>query len=528
MIFSNKVLHRKIHILHFLLLINSIGIHRAWPQIQADKEKYLKQIAPVHSNSPNVVFIVADDLGYFDLSVYGNTWIQTPTLDQLAQQGALFTGGYATAPICAPSRAGFLTGRYQQRFGFQFQPHQRYPKSKFEWWWFKNLINTSDLEPAPWGNFPPAHEWQTFGLPTTEITLSEILKSAGYATAWIGKWHLGYHEPMLPQNFGFEYTYGCYEAYTLFAEKNDKQVVNAPINEFTDKHIWNNGRKGPCAIRKQGTIIQEKTYLTYAFGREAKSFITQCGNKPFFLYLPITAPHTPYQAPKNIYDSLQHITNHNKRVYYAMIIALDQMIGDLINHLKSIGKWENTLFIFTSDNGAALYSRTVNNLPLNGGKFTFYEGGIRVPLIIHYPKKIKPQTVIHEPVMLFDVFTTILDLLHIPLPNDRKVDGKSLWPLLESKNTIHHAYLYWHSGYNFAIRSGNWKLLVNQKDKTMKLYYLLHDQGEKNSLHEAQSKLTNELLTILNAWIAEIPKASWPQIMDYTVCINGKKCTWAI
>ncbi len=528
MIFLNKVLHHIPHILLFLFLNNSISIHGAWAQIHADKEKYLKQIAPVYSNSPNIVFIVADDLGYFDLSVYGNTWIQTPNLDQLAQEGALFTCGYATAPICAPSRAGFLTGRYQQRFGFQFQPHQRYPKSKFEWWWFKNLINTSDLEPAPWKNFPPAHEWKNFGLPTTEITLSEILKSAGYATAWIGKWHLGYHEPLLPQNFGFEYTYGCYEAYTLFAEKNDKQVVNAPINEFTDKHIWNNGRRGPCAIRKQGTIIKEKTYLTYAFGREAKYFIEQCGNKPFFLYLPITAPHTPYQAPKNIYDSLQHIPTHNKRVYYSMIVAMDQMIGNLVEYLKSIGKWENTLFIFTSDNGAALYSRTVNNLPLNGGKFTFYEGGIKVPLIIHYPKKISPQTVVHEPVMLFDVFATILDLLNIPLPDDRKMDGKSLWPLLESKNTIHHAYLYWHSGYNFAIRSGNWKLLVNQKDKTMELYYLLNDQGEKNTMHETQSKLAYELLALLNAWVAEIPKASWPQIMDYTVCINGKKCTWAI
>ncbi|MCX7743453.1 MAG: sulfatase-like hydrolase/transferase [Flavobacteriales bacterium] len=526
--FSHKKFYRIPIIIYFIFYINLFLIHPLRAQLQAGKEKYLKQIPPAQANSPNIIFIVADDLGYYDLSVYGNTCIQTTNLDQLAYEGALFTGGYATAPICAPSRAGFLTGRYQQRFGFQFQPHQRYPKSKFEWWWFKNLINTNDLEPAPWGHFPPVHEWQNFGLPTTEITLSEILKSAGYATAWIGKWHLGYHEPMLPQNFGFEYTYGCYEAYTLFAEKNDKQVVYAPIHEFTDKHIWKNGRKGPCAIRKHGTIIQEKTYLTYAFGREAKFFIEKCGNKPFFLYLPITAPHTPYQAPKNIYDSLQHIPTHNKRVYYSMIVAMDQMIGDLVKYLKSVGKWENTLFIFTSDNGAALYSKTVNNFPLNGGKFTFYEGGIRVPLIIHYPPKIKPKTIIHEPVMLFDVFATILDLLHIPLPVDRKLDGMSLWPLLESNETKHHTYLYWYSGYNFAIRSGNWKLIVNQKDKTMELYSLLNDQGEKQSMHETKSQIAFELLAILNAWITEIPKPTWPQIMDYTVRINGKKCTWAI
>jgi arylsulfatase A-like enzyme len=519
-----RFLYRLLCISLILLTVFPSG----WTQLQAGKDNYLKKIEPVKEQSPNIVFIVADDLGYHDLSVYGNVWIQTPHLDKLAKNGALFTSGYATAPICAPSRAGFLTGRYQQRFGFQFQPHQRYPKSKFEWWWFKNLINTSDLEPAPWGNFPPAVEWINFGLPTTEITLSEILKSAGYATAWIGKWHLGYREPMLPQNFGFDYTYGCYEAYTLFAEKNDKQVVNAPINEFTDKHIWKNGRKGACAIRKQGTVIKEKTYLTYAFGREAQTFIKQAGNKPFFLYLPITAPHTPYQAPKAIYDSLSYIPSHNKRVYYSMIVAMDQMVGELVAFLQALGKWENTLFIFTSDNGAPLYSRTVNNLPLNGGKFTFYEGGIKVPLIMHFPKKIRPETVVHEPVMLFDIFSTILDLLNIPLPDDRIIDGKSLWPLLEPNNSLHHTYLYWYSGYNYAIRSGNWKLLVNQKDKTVELYYLLNDMGEKHSLHEFESKKVYELLDVLNAWMADIPKAAWPQIMDYTIYINGKKCTWAI
>lgn len=494
------------------------------------KRNYLNSIEKTNSSKPNIILIVADDLGYFDLSVYGNPYIQTPNIDKLAYEGAICKNGYATAPICSPSRAGMLTGRYQQRFGYQMQPQQRYPGSKFEWWAFSKM-NTSDLEPAPYGTYPSKSEIPKQGLPPGEVTITEMLKQKGYATAWIGKWHLGYQEPLLPQNFGFDFTYGCYEAFTLFANPNDKNIVNARIDEFTDKHIWKKGRKGACAIRKNGKLIDEKEYLTYAFEREAKEFISSHKQNPFFLYLPVNAPHTPYQAPKEIYDSLNFIKDHNKRVYYSMIIALDKTVGDIVNHLKNEGVYENTMIIFTSDNGAALYSRTVTNEPLVGGKFTFYEGGISVPLIFHYPEKIKPKTEILNPVMLFDIYATIADVANIPIMQERKIDGRSLMPYLmnDYNDEKIHDQLYWYSDYNYAIRKGDWKLIVNQLDSTMELYWLNFDDKieDENKLKDFDDVRLTLQLEIL-AWIEQLPKMLWPRLVDYQLFVNGKLTRWGV
>lgn len=495
----------------------------------AQKKKYLSSIQVSHQNKPNIILIVADDLGKHDLSVYGNLLIKTPNLDALATGGAIFTDAYASAPICSPSRAAMLTGRYQQRFGYQLQPLQRYPRSKFEWWAFKNIINTSDLEPAPFQTYPSKNDIKKQGLPPSEITISEMLKQGGYATAWIGKWHLGYHEPLLPGNFGFDYQYGCYEAYTLYDHPKDKSVVNAKINEFTDKHIWKGGRKGACAIRRNGALIEEEEYITYAFGREAKNFISQQKNKPFFLYLPVTAPHTPYQAPKEIYDSLSFISEHNKRVYYAMIIALDKMVGDLITHLRKENLLSNTVIIFTSDNGAPLYSKTITNDPHAGGKFTFYEGGINVPLIFYHENKIKPQTTIYQPVMLFDLFSTIAEIGGIKDPDMIPIDGASLVPVLYNadKKTL-HPKLFWYSDYNMAMRKGEWKIILNTADNTLELYHITNDRSEKYDLSKANefhaNSLSKELLNIL----PKLPPKLWPRLVDYHLIVNGRKTRWAI
>lgn len=500
-----------------------------WDSISIQgKKEYLNSITPSTKNKPNIVLIVADDLGKYDLSIYGNLLIKTPNIDQLGLEGAVCTNGYATAPICSPSRAGMLTGRYQQRFGYQLQPQQRYPKSKFEWWAFTTM-NTSDLEPAPFGKYPPKEEIKKQGLPPGEISIAEILQRSGYATAWIGKWHLGYHEPLLPKNFGFEYNYGCLEAYTLFADPADKNVVNARINEFTDKHIWNGGRKGACAIRRNGALVKEKEYLTYAFGRETKKFITESKTQPFFVYLPVTAPHTPYQAPRDIYDSLSFIKEHNKRVYYSMIIALDKMVGDVVEHLKKENLLDNTMIIFTSDNGAALYSRTVTNEPMKGGKFTFYEGGINVPLLFYYPQQIKSRTVVEKPVMLFDLYATILEVAGIKKTEDRTIDGVSLWPWLsKNTNTSVHDQLYWYSDYNRAIRVNNWKLIVNSWDKTVELYDLSASNVEEVNKSTQETMKVNELLNYLNEWIKNLPPPLWPRLVDYQLKVNGELTRWGI
>lgn len=493
------------------------------------KKEYLASIQPSGKNKPNIILIVADDLGKHDLSVYGNLIIKTPHLDALAKGGAIFSDAYASAPICSPSRAAMLTGRYQQRFGYQLQPLQRYPRSKFEWWAFKNIINTSDLEPAPYQKYPSKNDIKKQGLPPSEITISEMLKQSGYATAWIGKWHLGYHEPLLPGNFGFDYQYGCYEAYTLYDDPKDKSTVNARINEFTDKHIWKGGRKGACAIRKNGTLVNETEYITYAFGREAKEFISKNKNNPFFLYLPVTAPHTPYQAPKEIYDSLSFITEHNKRVYYSMIIALDNMVGDLISFIKNENLLENTVIIFTSDNGAPLYSKTITNSPHSGGKFTFYEGGINVPMIVHHEGKIKPLTTINQPVMLFDLFTTIAALAGIKLSDQVPIDGASLVPALYMEDTkILHPKLFWYSDYNMAMRKGDWKIILNTADNTLELYHIINDRSELYDLSKVNEYHANTLSKELLNIIPKLPPKLWPRLVDYNIIINGKKTRWAI
>lgn len=481
------------------------------------------------SSKPNIILIVADDLGKFDLSVYGNLLIKTPYIDYLAKEGAMFTDGYATAAICSPSRAGLMTGRYQQRFGYHLQPHPRYPSNKAEWWLFKNLINTSDLEPAAFGLYPKKKDLPKNGLPQSEIAISELLKNNGYATAWIGKWHLGYAEPLLPKNFGFDYRYGFYEAYSLFADPKDPNIVNARINEFTDKHIWNGGRKGSCAIRENETVINEKEYITYAFARKAKEFISQNKKNPFFIYLPLSAPHTPYQAPKDIYDQLGHIKEHNKRVYYAMVIAMDNAIGGIMEHLKKEKIDGNTLIIFTSDNGAALYSRTVDNKPLAGGKMTFFEGGINVPFIMYQKGKIPSGTVIEHPVNQCDIFTTIAAAANVPLPHDRAYDGVSLLPwMLNDRRDVPHEALFWMADYNLAVRAGDLKLIVNTLDKTIDLYNVKNDIGEANDLADTQREDVVALHNMLMVWKGKMPNLYWPRIMDYTITINGKLYRWAI
>lgn len=512
-----------------LLLSGNVIAQKHYPAVPVDsvllleKNKYFSGLQS-STTGKNIILIVADDLGKFDLSVYGNPYIKTPHIDQLANEGMLFNSGYATAAVCSPSRAGFITGRYQQRFGYHLQPHPRYPKNKFELWAFKNVINTSYLQPENYAAYPDKNE--KLGLPTSEITISELLKYNGYQTAWIGKWHLGYEEPMLPKNFGFDYRYGCYEAYTLFANPKDKTVVNAPIKEFTDKVIWKGGRKGACAILENEIEINEKEYITYAFFNRAKQFISN-SDQPFFVYLPITAPHTPYQAPKTIYDSLTHIPEHNKRVYYAMIIALDNAVGDLIKHLKETGKYDNTMIIFTSDNGAALYSETVDNKPLNGGKMTLFEGGINVPFII-YDKSLIPSPIkISAPVSLLDIFPTIADATGIELPKNREYDGISLLKY-NSDETIakKRNELYWYSDYNAAIRVGNNKLIVDTLNNVLDFYDLQSDPSELNSLSK-QSEI-DLLIQKLDEWKSEMPRMYWPRIMNYEIKINGKTYRWAI
>ena len=491
------------------------------------KLQFLKQ--PANGNSKkNIILIVADDMGKYDLSIYGNPFISTPNIDQLAKDGILFNTGYSTAPVCSPSRAGFLTGRYQQRFGYHIQPHQRYANSKFQLWAFQHLINTSYLKPENYAAYPSKTERLKQGLPHSEITLSELLHHNGYRTAWIGKWNLGYSEDMSAQNYGFDYCYGFNEAYSLYANPHDKNIVNARIHEFTDRIIWKGGRKGACAIYENGVKINEKEYLTYAIFRRAKAFISQQSNQPFFVYLPVNAPHTPYQAPKDIYNQLSNIQDHNKRVYYSIIKALDNSIGDLITYLKQIGQYDNTLIVFTSDNGAELYSQVLDNKPLNGGKFTLFEGGINIPLIISCPSLIKTPQKVDEMVSLLDLFPTIAEVTNTTLPTDRTYDGYSLTPYFspQTKNFPKHEYLFWYMSYNSAIRNQHLKVIQDTLNNKLDIFDFSKNRYELIDI--SPSKESYELLQKLKEFRAKMPRMYWPRVMNYEVKINGKIYRWGV
>ncbi len=268
------------------------------------KQSYLQAIRQRsdHPEHPNVLLIVADDLGKHDISLYGHSPLATPNIDRLGQQGLMFAEAYASAAICAPSRAGLLTGRYQNRFGFESQPMQRYIRNRLEYLVFRHLIETDEMRPIHYPDYPTADNYAKQGLPNSEITLGEIFQASGYQTALIGKWHLGYGADNHPLNFGFDYQYGFLEAFSLYAAEDDPRVVNHHHDLFWEKHIWNQQRSGPSAIECNGKAIDENRYLTDAIVEEAKAFIAsaQQNNKPFFAYLPFSAPHTPFQGAGKI------------------------------------------------------------------------------------------------------------------------------------------------------------------------------------------------------------------------------------
>ncbi|MCB9185586.1 MAG: sulfatase-like hydrolase/transferase [Flavobacteriales bacterium] len=482
-----------------------------------EKQNYLNSINPETDSKPNIVIIIADDLGKTDISLYGNPPIRTPNIDSIGLKGMTFTEGYITSPICAPSRAGMLTGRYQQRFGFEYQPHDRYPKNRVELFVYKNFIATGDWLVADQIEFPHFQDMMKNGMPPSEIMLSEILQKAGYRTGIVGKWHLGTGDHAIPINRGFDYQYGFYEAYSLYmADTSNPDIVNQRHKDFSDPFIWGKGRSGNCAIRRNHDIIEEEFYLTDRIAEEANAFIDRNDDKPFFLYVPFLAPHTPFQATKAYYDKLEHIEDRNKRVYNAMIWQLDDAVGSIINHLEEKGLMENTIVFFLSDNGGATYTQATDNAPLKGGKFTNFEGGLNVPFMVRWDGHVTERSSYSQPVISMDIFATALNVAAIDYDSERKLDGVSLLPVLsDSVKTPIHEKLCWRSGYNRAIRYGDWKLITDGLSGNHALYNVRTDKEEKRNLYADNAEMV-ELLQRLHAeWEAEMMDPKWPRVMDY-------------
>ena len=496
----------------------------------AIKTSYLQSIKNLNNNfsGPNIIVILVDDLGKNDISLYSDEGVKTPNINMLAEEGIVFTEAYSTSAVCNPSRAGMITGRYPQRFGNELQVMSRYAKNKFELFIYKTFVNTRPMYlKYPWYS-PPEDEIRKQGLPESEVSLFELMHSAGYRTACIGKWHLGYNEPFLPQNKGIDEFYGFYEAFSLYAPKKNKEIVNYKHNIYQNKHIWRQKRKGPSAIIHNGKVVEEKEYLTTRIAEEACRFIRKNEKIPFLLYIPFSAPHTPFQAPKSYYDRFAHVKDKNKRVYYAMIAALDDAVGEILNQVKESGIEENTLVFFASDNGGATYTEATDNGDLKGGKITNFEGGLNVPFIMKWKGTINPGYQYHHPVSLMDIFTTAVSSCTIPLPENISLDGVNLIPFLSGEVTQPpHEYLFWRTEFNKTVRYGKWKLIVNTRDDFLMLYDLEADKQEKFDLKAEHPEIVEYLLARLSKWESELKPPSWPGVMEYEEEINGVKMRFA-
>lgn len=494
------------------------------------KKEYLAEKSTDTSNLPNIILIVADDLGLNDVSCYGNSSVQTPNIDQLAKEGIKCTKGYVSSPICAPSRCGILTGRYQQRCGFETQQMEFYPTNLIEYFTGKYFSEKdSSWVVATKPHYPREWEIAKQGIPPSEITLAQLLKKEDYATAIIGKWHLGKNSSVnVPNKCGFDYQYGCYGAFTLYAAKEvEENIVNHKRNTFEAKYQWQMARKDDAMIFENNKKIKNETqYLTDAIRDRSIRFIEQNKDKPFFLYIPFTAPHEPFQAQLDLFaKEYTHVNNKGKAVYNAIIRSMDNAIGEILQKVKDLNLEENTLIIFLSDNGPATYTKVADSKPLKGGKLTQFEGGIKVPFIFKWKNHLPENSIYTQPIISLDIFPTLASITGIDLPKDRIIDGVNLMPFLTEQNTEKpHEKLFWRSDHIHAIIKGDYKLIYSSRDNWIELYNIKTDPIEKSNLALLMPEIVKELKQDIHEWESTLPKKPlWPRIMDHRFMIDGKE-----
>lgn len=494
------------------------------------KKAFLKDTVFVTEKQPNIIVIVADDLGLNDVSCYGNSKVQTPNIDALAKEGVRCTQGYVSSPICAPSRCGILTGRYQQRCGFETQQMEFYPTNLIEYLTGKYLSQRdSSWVVVTKPHYPREWEIAKQGIPPTEITLAELLKKYNYRTGIVGKWHLGDNPDVnIPNKRGFDYQYGCYGPFTLYAEKEvQEDIVNYKRETFEAKYQWQMARKDLAMIYENNKKIKhEKRYFTDAIRDQSVQYIENNKDRPFFLYIPFTAPHEPYQAQLDLYSSEFEITNNKgKAVYNAIIRSMDNAIGAIMQKLKQLDIEDNTMIVFLSDNGPATYTKVTTSAPLKGGKLTEFQGGIRVPFIFKWKNHFPENTTYDKSLSSLDIFTTVAALCSIDLPSDRVYDGVNLIPYLsKQKEGTPHEKLFWRADHVHAIVKGDYKLIYSTRDNWAELYNLKTDEGEKNNLYLLMPGKVKELNGDLQEWEKTLPaKPMWPRIMDHRFMIDGKE-----
>lgn len=412
---------------------------------------------------PNILVILADDLGYADLGFQGSKDIPTPHLDRLAKSGIRCTDGYVSHPFCSPTRAGLMTGRYQQRFGHENNPA----------WLPMDTVA---------------------GLPLGETTLPQALKAAGYVTGMVGKWHLGAHPQFHPCARGFDEYFGLrggghdYFEHNLFKE----DAAKAEAIEYK------------IPLHRNREAVEEGEYLTDAFGREAAAFIGRHKGDTWFLYLAFNAPHSPLQAPEKYVDRVKGIASEKRRTYAAMVCAMDDAIGTTLDAIRASGKERETLVFFFSDNGGPVSVTEADNAPLRGAKGDVHEGGIRVPFLVSWPAALTPGEY-RQPICSIDVFPTCAALAGAGEPA-KPLDGVNIMPYLTgAKGGAPHERLFWRMGGGTAcaVREGHWKM-ARPRDGQPELYDLSTDVGEKKNLAGSEPGRLAALMKAYEGWDSEL------------------------
>lgn len=405
---------------------------------------------------PNIIVIVTDDAGYSDFTIGGSGLIRTPHIDSISSAGVQFTNGYVSASVCSPSRAGLLTGRYQQRFG-----HESNIPAKFS---------------------------ETNGLPTTETLLPEVLRGVGYRTIALGKWHLGYADKFHPCSRGFDDFFGFLQGARSF-----RPIKGNLLNRL---------------LRDRAPIEETFEYLTDELGEQAAEYIEKHKDAPFFMYLSFNAVHTPMHTKEGTLAEFSSIEKARRRKLAAMTRSLDDAVGTVLAKLKEHALRDRTLLFLINDNGGATNNASINK-PLRGRKGSPFEGGIRVPFIAQWPGHLPAGKKYDHPVIALDIFPTALAAAghEGELPNP--IDGENLIPYVTgAKESAPHEVLFWRRGENWAIRKGNWKL-VQKRDGPVLLFDLPNDRTEANDVAAENPEVVSDLRARYDAWNAELMEPRW-------------------
>lgn len=422
------------------------------------------------SEKPNIVLILADDLGYNDIGVFGCRDVPTPHIDAIANHGVKFTDGYANNVVCSASRAGLLSGRYQQRFGFE---------------------NNSGPE-----QYAAPH----FGIPRTIPIIAERLKKAGYTTGMLGKWHVGFNKGLRPEDRGFDYTWGF---------------------RAGARNYFPEGRQAHTIFRNGEPVPPKFEYITDELGQQSVDFIERHREEPFFLYLAFNAVHVPMQATQKYLDRFPNIAHKNRRTLAAMLSAMDDAVGRVMKSLRQSSLEENTLVFFYSDNGGATNVNSSRNDPLRGQKGLMFEGGIRVPFMMQWKGHIPAGMTYTQPVMGFDCHATALAAAGID-PANEMIDGVDLLPYVTGrKDGIPHEALFWRTGRKHAARVGDWKL-VTEREVGTALFNLKEDISEQNDLSRSQPEKFQELRAAYAAWDSQMIDPLWIRQDRTNAEIGGK------